>query len=56
MAVTIALLTLAYGTVVVMLTRHLAVNFGRDPRWGLWLNRAAGTALLGFGVKLALSR
>jgi leucine efflux protein len=56
MAVTIALLTLAYGTVVVMLTLHLAVNFGRDPRWGLWLNRAAGLALLGFGVKLALSR
>jgi threonine/homoserine/homoserine lactone efflux protein len=27
-----------------------------SPRVGMWLNRVAGTMLLGFGVKLALGK
>lgn len=56
MAATIALLTLAYCTVVVLLTRRFAQALQGSPRITRWMNRAAGSLLLGFGVKLALSR
>lgn len=56
MAVTIALLTLAYGLIVTLLTQHLAARLRGNPRIGQWLERLAGTVLIGFGLKLALSR
>ncbi|MBP6900478.1 MAG: LysE family transporter [Burkholderiaceae bacterium] len=56
MALTIALLTFAYAAIVVLLTRRFAQRLNASPRLTQWLNRAAGTLLLGFGVKLALSR
>ena len=56
MAATIATLTFAYGAIVVLLTRHLADRLGRHPAWTRALNRLAGLALIGFGVKLVLSR
>ncbi|OYV00187.1 MAG: lysine transporter LysE [Burkholderiales bacterium PBB5] len=56
MAATIAALTFAYGAVVVWLTRRFAQRLQASPRVTAWLNRVAGTLLLGFGVKLALSR
>ena len=56
MAATIAALTFAYGLVVVLLTHRFATRLRASPRIVRWLNRAAGVMLLGFGVRLALSR
>jgi len=56
MAVTIALLTLAYCSGVVLLTRHFADRLRASPRLSGWLNKLAGTMLLAFGLKLALGR
>ncbi|NRF68866.1 LysE family transporter [Aquincola sp. S2] len=56
MAATIAALTLLYCATVVLLTRRFARALQGSPRITRWMNRAAGTLLLGFGVKLALSR
>ncbi len=56
MATTIAVLTFLYGALVVALTRHFADRLRANPRLVRWLNRAAGTLLLGFGLRLALSR
>lgn len=56
MAVTIAALTFLYGVVVVGLTRTLADRMRANPRLSSVLNRLAGVFLIGFGVKLALSR
>jgi threonine/homoserine/homoserine lactone efflux protein len=56
MAATIAVLTFLYGLVVTLLTRHFAERLRASPRATRWLNRVAGTMLLGFGLKLALSR
>ena len=56
MAATVALLTFVYGLLAVLLTRHFAERLRASPAATRWLNRLAGTMLLGFGVKLALSR
>jgi threonine/homoserine/homoserine lactone efflux protein len=56
MAATIAVLTFFYGTVVTLLTHHLADRLRSNPRWTRALNRVAGVMLIGFGAKLALSR
>lgn len=56
MAATIAALTFAYGALVVALTRVFAERLRASPTATRWLNRLGGTLLLGFGVKLALSR
>lgn len=56
MALTIAALTWVYGLVVVLLTCSLADRLRAHPRWGLWLERLAGLLLIGFGIKLALSK
>lgn len=56
MAATVAVITLAYCAVVLVLTRTLADRLRASPRATQWLNRVAGTLLLGFGLKLALSR
>ena len=56
MAVTIAALTFLYGLVVVLLTQHLAERVRAHPQISGWLNKLAGIFLLGFGVKLALSK
>jgi threonine/homoserine/homoserine lactone efflux protein len=56
MAATVAGLTLLYGAVAVGLTWHFAERLRASPTAVRWLNRVAGTMLLGFGVKLALSR
>lgn len=56
MAVTVALLTLCYGIVLVLLTRRMVDRLRARPRVGLALERLAGVCLLGFGLKLALSR
>jgi leucine efflux protein len=56
MALTIATLTFAYCSVVIALTLVAAGRMRASPRIGVWLNRIAGTMLLGFGVKLALGK
>jgi len=56
MAATIAALTFAYGLVVTLLTHRLAERMRADPRIAVVLRRAAGMFMIGFGLKLALSR
>ena len=56
MALTIALLTLLYGLVVVGLTYTLAARLRAQPKIGQALEKLAGVCLIGFGIKLALSR
>jgi leucine efflux protein len=56
MAATIAVLTFLYGLAVTLLTHRLAERMRADPRIGRWLGQLAGVFMIGFGVKLALSR
>jgi threonine/homoserine/homoserine lactone efflux protein len=39
---------------MVLLVHHLAERLRGAPRFTLWLERAAGLMLIGFGVRLAL--
>ena len=54
MAATIAVLTLAYGLVVVLLVHYLAERVRANPIVTVILNKIAGALLIGFGLKLAL--
>ncbi len=56
MALTIALLTLAYCVTVLLLTHFLAERMRANPRIAQTLEKLAGVFLIGFGVKLALSK
>jgi len=42
--------------IVISITHFAADRMRASPRVGVWLNRVAGTMLVGFGVKLALGR
>ncbi|MEO7241964.1 MAG: LysE family transporter [Variovorax sp.] len=55
MALTIAVLTLAYGLVVTLLTRFLAQRLRANKRLSGGLEKVAGVFLIAFGVKLASS-
>ncbi len=55
MALTIAVLTFAYGLTVVLLTQFLAERLRANPLISRTLEKLAGLFLLAFGVKLALS-
>jgi threonine/homoserine/homoserine lactone efflux protein len=56
MAATIAFLTFLYGLTVVLLTHFLAERMRASPRITLALNKLAGVFLIGFGIKLAISK
>ena len=56
MAATIAVLAFLYGLVVVLLTHFLAERLRASPVIGRVLEKIAGVFLVGFGVRLALSR
>ena len=56
MAATIAALTFAYGLIVVLFTHRLAERLRASPKMSSRLQKVAGLFLIGFGVKLALSR
>jgi leucine efflux protein len=56
MAATIAVLTFAYGLTVVLLTFFLAERLRANPKIGSALQKLAGACLVGFGVKLVVSR
>jgi threonine/homoserine/homoserine lactone efflux protein len=56
MALTIAALTFLYGLAATLLTFFLAERLGARPWIRSVLEKLAGTLLIGFGLKLALSR
>lgn len=56
MALTIATLTFLYGLTVVLLTHFLAQRLRANPVISRVLQKLAGLFLVGFGIKLALSR
>ena len=56
MAATIAVLTFLYGLTSTMLTHFLAEKVRANPMVTRVLEKVAGVFLIGFGVKLALSR
>ena len=56
MAITIAALTFCYGLVVVLLAHFLAERIRTSDRATSALNKTAGVLLIGFGLKLALSK
>jgi len=56
MAATIAALTFGYGLGAVLLTHFLAERLRANPLIGRVLEKLAGVFLIGFGVKLAVSK
>ena len=56
MAATIAVLTFLYGLASTLLTHFLAERLRASPVIGRVLEKIAGVFLIGFGVRLALSR
>ena len=56
MAATIAFLTFLYGLGMTLLTHHLAERMRASPRIARTLEKLAGVFLIGFGLKLALSK
>ncbi|BDT70039.1 leucine efflux protein [Comamonadaceae bacterium OS-1] len=56
MALTIAALTFVYGLIATLLTHFLAERMRANPVVSRVLNKLAGVFLIGFGVKLALSK
>jgi threonine/homoserine/homoserine lactone efflux protein len=56
MAATIAVLMFGYGLAAVLLTHFLAERMRANPRIGRVLEKLAGVFLIGFGIKLAVSK
>ena len=56
MAATIAVLTFLYGFTSVLLTTFFAERIRASPRASGFLTKAAGVFLIGFGLKLAISK
>jgi hypothetical protein len=56
MALTVAVLTFAYGLAVILLTYYLADRMRANPRVAFALEKFAGLCLVGFGIKLFFSR
>ncbi|MGE0349110.1 LysE family transporter [Hydrogenophaga sp.] len=56
MAATVAVLTFLYGLTAVLLTHFLAARMRANPAIGRALEKVAGLFLIGFGIKLAISK
>ena len=56
MAATIAALTFLYGLTSVLLTTFFAERIRANPKISSFLNKAAGVFLIGFGLKLVISK
>lgn len=56
MAVTVAVLTFLYGLGAVLLTYFLAQRMRANPLIGRILEKVAGLFLIGFGIKLAVTK
>jgi threonine/homoserine/homoserine lactone efflux protein len=54
MAATVAMLTLAYGVIAASITQAMAGRLRANPRIGRVIEKLAGLALVGFGIRLAL--
>jgi threonine/homoserine/homoserine lactone efflux protein len=52
MSVLIALISVAYCSLLILIGHALAQRLHQHRRIGLWLRRAAGVFLIGFGVRL----
>ncbi len=47
---------LLYRVIVILITHFAAERTRASPRVTGWLNKTAGTMLVGFGLKLAISK
>jgi threonine/homoserine/homoserine lactone efflux protein len=56
MALTIAVLGFMYCFGVVLITHHMAERIRANPRFSGFLQKLAGACLIGFGLKMALSK
>jgi leucine efflux protein len=56
MAMTIAVLGFAYCFGVVLITHYMAERIRANPRFSGFLQKLAGFCLIGFGLKMALSK
>jgi leucine efflux protein len=56
MAATIAGLTFLYGLTATLLTHFLAERLRANPQISALMQKLAGIFLIGFGIKLAISR
>ena len=56
MALTIAVLTFVYGLLAVLLAHFLTQRLRASPIFALCLQKVAGLFLIGFGIKLAVTR
>jgi leucine efflux protein len=56
MALTVAALTFLYGLILVLLAHRLSTRVRNQPWLSRVLNTIAGSLLIGFGLKLALSK
>ena len=56
MAATIAVLTFLYGLTSVLLTTFFAERIRANPKISSFLNKASGVFLIGFGLKLVISK
>ena len=56
MAATVAVLTFCYSVVVVLLTSHLAERLRANPAVVRVMEKTAGVFLIGFGLKLAITK
>jgi len=56
MAATVATMTFVYGLGATLLTHFLAERMRANPRFGRMLEKIAGVFLIGFGIKLAISK
>ena len=56
MAATVAVLTFCYSVVVVLLTSHLAERLRANPVVVRVMEKTAGVFLIGFGLKLAITK
>ncbi len=56
MAATVAVLTFLYGSGATLLTHFLAERLRANPRIGRVLEKFAGVFLIGFSIKLAISK
>jgi threonine/homoserine/homoserine lactone efflux protein len=56
LTITSGALMFLYGLTSVMLTHFLAHKFRANPLLGRMLEKIAGVCLIGFGIKLAISK
>lgn len=56
MALTVAVLTFLYGLVATLLSHYMAERVRANPRISIALTKLAGVFLIGFGVRLALTK